>query len=196
MNLILGCGNRKGWQWPFDFSVVDSGGLKLIDLDFPDNCVRIDIDPDCHPDIIWDLNNMPWPVDSSSCDQIYAFEILEHFGSQGDAKSFFDAFKEIHRILVPGGTIYISCPHWSSQWAWGDPGHRRIVGLESIVFLNQKNYTEVGSTMMTDYRKMHWPKEYTFESVDRFIIGAPGEQTTFFSLRKPNGLEPRRGPIN
>ena len=44
-------------------------------------------------------------------------------------------------------------PAWDSVWAWGDPGHTRILSEASLVYLNQREYKlQVGKTAMTDYR--------------------------------------------
>ena len=68
---------------------------------------------------------------------------------------FFDQFTEFWRILKPSGLFFATVPHWLNIWAWGDPGHKRIINQASITFLSQKQYQEqidkVG-TPMTNYR--------------------------------------------
>ena len=43
---------------------------------------------------------------------------------------------------------------WDSPWAWGDPGHRRVIPKDALIFLNQSEYEQVGKTAMTDYRNV------------------------------------------
>ena len=87
-------------------------------------------------------------------DEIHCYECIEHFGKQGDYVSFFAFFSEIHRILKPGGSFYASVPSWDSEWAWGDPGHVRVVTPGSLLFLEQVNYGRPDNPM-TDYRDIY-----------------------------------------
>ena len=119
------------------------------------NLTTLDMYSDCNPDVLHDLNITPWPFEDNTFDEIHAYEVLEHLGRQGDYKSFFAHFSEIYRILKPGGCLFGTTPSLKSRWLWGDPGHTRYIGSDSMVFLSQKNYTaQVGKTPMTDYRNV------------------------------------------
>jgi len=122
----------------------------------PFKCLTtVDVDPVHNPDILHDLNVTPWPIESNAFDEVHAYEVLEHLGQQGDAASFFAHFSEIWRVLKPEGRLYASTPAWDSPWAWGDPGHKRLICKESLIFLIQENYEQVGKTPMTDYRHIY-----------------------------------------
>lgn len=143
--LLLGAGNRSKKEITF----VD------VPKDFQ-NLTRLDLDPDCKPDVLWNLNDLPLPFEDNTFDEIHAIDILEHTGKQGDWRFFFAQFSEFWRILKPNGYICGACPMWDSPWAWGDPGHSRIISKESFVFLDQESYSrEVGVTPMTDYRHVY-----------------------------------------
>jgi SAM-dependent methyltransferase len=142
--LLLGCGNRAKKQIKFQF-VPDTF----------QNLTRLDIDPDCKPDVLHDLNVLPLPFADNSFNEIHAVDILEHTGQQGDWRFFFAQFSEFWRILKPGGYFVGACPKWDSPWAWGDPGHSRIISKESLIFLDQEMYGQVGDTPMTDYRHIY-----------------------------------------
>lgn len=115
--------------------------------------VTLDMNPAHKPDVVWDLEKRPLPFEDNTFDTISAFEVLEHIGRQGDWRGFFEEWSEYWRILKPGGLFFGTSPHWQSPWAWGDPGHVRVVTAESFVFLCQPEYTaQVGITPMTDYR--------------------------------------------
>ena len=138
--LLLGAGNNR--------TLKMGVGLEPV----PEEIVTLDMDSATKPDILHNLDVHPWPVFSDTFDQVHAYEVLEHLGQQGDWRGFFDDFAEIYRVLKPGGYLVFSCPLPESVWAWSDPGHTRIISLESLTFLDQDSYAQVGKTPMTDYR--------------------------------------------
>lgn len=143
MELLIGAGNNREKKITFsDIPAEWSGELVTLDIDESIDC-----------DVHHDLNILPYPFSDDTFDEIHAYEVLEHTGKQGDWRFFFDQFTELHRILKPGGYLIGTCPMWDSQWAWGDPGHSRIVSDAMLTFLSQDEYEkQVGVTAMTDYR--------------------------------------------
>lgn len=120
--------------------------------------VTLDMNPDAKPDILFDLEQIErgkkLPVDDNSFDEIHAYEVLEHFGRQGDYKGFFTGFRELWRVLKPGGYLIGTCPSWNAFWAWGDPGHTRIISEGTLSYLTEELYATVGSGPATDYRRL------------------------------------------
>ena len=142
--LLIGCGRNHTKQISFD--------------DKKDwiNLTTLDLNPEHNPDIVWDLEQIPYPFEDNVFDEIHAYEVLEHCGSQGDYKFFFAQFEEFYRILKPNGKLIATVPHYTSPWAWGDPSHKRIIQIESLTFLDQMEYTEqVGKTAMSDFRYIY-----------------------------------------
>jgi len=143
MELLVGCGNRRGKNVTFE--KIPENWIELVTLD---------VDPGVNPDVVHDLENLPLPFDDNMFDEIHAYEVLEHTGQQGDWRFFFNQFYEFWRIMKPGGYMMGTCPLWDSKWAWGDPGHKRIVSPESMIFLSQEQYElQIGKGAMTDYRE-------------------------------------------
>ena len=139
--LLIGCVNdrRKKVTWPG----VPKDWTELVTLD-SDESVK--------PDVVHDLDVLPYPFEDNQFGEIHAYEVLEHCGTQGDWKFFFAQFAELYRILKPDGYLVVTVPMWDSPWAWGDPGHKRIITRGSLVFLDRNEYGQLGRTAMTDYR--------------------------------------------
>lgn len=164
--------------------------------------VTLDFNQDADPDILYDLDNLekedplfhgerngrirdtldPWgsPIDDGIFDEIHAYEVLEHFGRQGDFLGFFASFREFWRILKPHGWFIGSCPTVGSGWEWGDPGHTRVISNKTLSFLTHVPYDNMGTTMASDYRKYVDP--YWWELVHSDSTTQPGHY--YFALRK------------
>jgi len=85
-------------------------------------------------DIVHNLNNIPYPFESNSVDEIHFYHVLEHL---------YDPIKkleEIFRILKPGGILYMRVPHFSSLGAFTDITHIRPFGYGSFDCLENNNY--------------------------------------------------------
>jgi len=123
----------------------------------------LDNNPAHKPDVVHDLNVLPLPFGDATFDEIHAYEVLEHCGTQGDYKFFFAQWSDFWRILKPGGLFFGTVPLPSSPWAWGDPSHTRVLPKECLTFLSQREYErQVGVTAMSDFR---WLYKADFEAV-------------------------------
>ncbi len=88
-----------------------------------DGFVNLDSFPDCEPDLLWDLEKTPWPVEESSVEETAAHHVLEHLGQE--TRVFFDILKEIYRIMRPGGLVRVTVPHHQHPSFYSDPTHVR-----------------------------------------------------------------------
>lgn len=141
MELLIGCGAARNKK------LARPGREEWRGL------VTLDMNADHRPDHVWDLECLPLPFPDGQFDEIHAYDVLEHTGRQGEWRFFFAQFADFWRILKPGGHLFAISPHVSSPWAFGDPGHTRIMCPESLVYLCQPQYdAQVGKTPMTDYR--------------------------------------------
>lgn len=113
------------------------------------NLTTLDMSAEHKPDVVWNLDNPSLPFAANTFDEVAAYDTLEHCGAQGDWRFFFRQFDDFWRILKPGGRFMGICPKATSPWAWGDPGHTRVILPETLVFLDRTNY---GKPPMTDYR--------------------------------------------
>lgn len=147
MELLLGCGHSRQ--------------KRVYALEDPDwhGLVTLDYTPSVKPDVVANLDDYRLPFKDDTFDEIHAYEVLEHQGSQGDWRFFFNQFDEFARILKDRGMVCFSCPGADSKWLWADPGHRRFIGPDTMIFLNRDQYKQLGATTMTDYRpyfKSNW----------------------------------------
>jgi SAM-dependent methyltransferase len=85
-------------------------------------------------DVVHDLNKIPYPFKSDSVDEIHMYHVLEHLHDP------IKKIEEIHRILKPGGILYMRVPHFSSMGAFTDITHVRPFGYLSFDCLEKDNY--------------------------------------------------------
>ena len=138
--------------------------------------VTCDINADHRPDVVHNLESVPYPWPDSTFDEVHAYEVLEHLGQQGDFRAFFAQFSELWRILKPGGYLCGTSPARESPWLWGDPGHTRAIQPESFVYLDQREYQkQVGVTAITDYR-------FCYRGDFRRVIFVPDADGTFLYI--------------
>jgi predicted SAM-dependent methyltransferase len=97
LRLNLGCGQHRATGW-----------------------TGVDLFEGPAVDVIHNLDVGPWPWEAGSVAAILARHIFEHVN---DAPLF---MAECHRILTPGGKLYIETPHWKSRDAYTDPTHKRF----------------------------------------------------------------------
>lgn len=121
--------------------------------DFSGELVTLDMDADLQPDVVHDLNDLPYPFEDGEFDEIHAYECLEHCGTQGDGRFFFAQFGEFWRLLKPSGALALSVPQWDSEIALGVPDHKRVFPPCVFQFLEPRYYERVGQPGVADYRK-------------------------------------------
>jgi len=102
LKLVLGCGNR-----------TDPGAI---------NHDRIKHSPEV--DVVWNLDDLPWPWDDNQFVAVQAWAVLEHL-----KLDLMESMNELHRIVKPGGVVDVKLPYWRSEIGYDDPTHHYVVGL-------------------------------------------------------------------
>src|SRR3989344_5709565 len=69
--------------------------------------VNVDYNKNRNPDVVWDLNKIPYPFKDNEFDYVYCSHILEHL------TNLYSSLKEIIRITKVGGVIHVRVPHFS-----------------------------------------------------------------------------------
>ena len=112
-------------------------------------------------DLVWDLNVCPYPFKNNYADEIHMYHVLEHLDNS------LKTLEEIHRILKPGGTLYLRVPHFSSLYTWGDITHKRGFSLQAFDIFDDKRNPKDWSYSKVRFNIRHrqiryfytWPNE-------------------------------------
>ena len=87
--------------------------------------VNVDLSPACRPDVVCDLESVPWPWEDDSVDVVRFNHTLEHLGES--SRSFLAMMKELYRICRNDAEIEINVPHPRHDNFINDPTHVRII---------------------------------------------------------------------
>lgn len=68
--------------------------------------INIDVRREVNPDLVWNLEQLPYPFDDESIEEIIAKDVLEHFSY----RRIEPIIKEWHRILKADGKLFIQAP--------------------------------------------------------------------------------------
>jgi SAM-dependent methyltransferase len=142
--------------------------------------IGIDVSADTDADIVANLDEVPWPVDDGSFDQILMQDVLEHLEHP------LEALAELHRIGRPGARIHIRTPHFSSVLAYGDPTHRHafsVLAIKSFAEPLFAHYTDVPFRLVHVTLDFWDPLRWIF--VDRLANRYQGVYEALFAFRWP-----------
>jgi SAM-dependent methyltransferase len=134
----------EGLTDPHQFDLVPTGPGAILDIGCGSaktaGAVGLDISPDTDADIVHDLDELPYPIEDASFDQILMQDVIEH------VREPIRVFEELHRIARPGARIQLRTPHFSSILAYGDPTHRHYfstIAIRSLAEPRFAHYTDV-----------------------------------------------------
>lgn len=113
MRLNLGCGRNKLPGW-----------------------VNVDHSPACEPDLLLDLEALPWPWPDGSVDEIALHHVLEHLGAT--TAKYFGVIKELWRVCRDGALVRITVPHPRHDDFLGDPTHVRPITVDGLQLFSRK----------------------------------------------------------
>ena len=95
-----------------------------------DGFINVDQHPSTGADFVWNLEDLPWPWEDNSVEEMRLVHVLEHLGQQTD--KYLAIIQEIYRVAAPEATIFIEVPHPLHPDFLGDPTHCRPVTYESL----------------------------------------------------------------
>lgn len=140
-----------------------SGNVRKLDLgcgaNKPEGYEGADIAPLPGVDHVFDLMQFPWPFEDGTFDELRSSHQIEHIpqafytpnprypiGKNITAVAegphsislFLKFFAECWRVLKPGGTMRVHCPHGHSDRAFQDPTHVRYIVEASFDYLDHE----------------------------------------------------------
>src|ERR1700722_18034690 len=101
-----------------------------------DDAVNVDLVSATNPELVWDLNRLPWPLPSNHFREVQANDVIEHLDD------LISVMEEIHRVCAPGAVVRITVPHYSCANAFTDPTHRHYFSWFSFHYFTGENQWE------------------------------------------------------
>ncbi len=97
--------------------------------------VNVDVNKLANPDVVHDLNAVPYPFQDSEFDEVYCSHVLEHLSEP------FKVMKELNRILRNGGVLILKVPHFSRGFTNSE--HKAGFDVSFPLYFN-KGFTKSG----------------------------------------------------
>lgn len=143
--------------------------------------VNVDIVQRDGVDLVCDLNELPWPWDENSVEEIMANDALEHLYPLGKAEGQMNivaVLKEIHRCLKPDGKLVARIPTTDGPGAWQDPTHVTFWNANTLLYFATES----------PYAAPDWPRFNIFWNEERIELAAEKPITWIHVVMvKPHG---------
>lgn len=97
--------------------------------------INLDRFPDCAPDVLWNVEDVPWPFAESTVEELVAHHVMEHVGREPEV--FFGVLKEMYRVMRHGGHARITVPHPMHPSFYGDPTHVRAFTAHTFEMMDR-----------------------------------------------------------
>ena len=117
-------------------------------------------------DIVHDLNEIPWPIKTSSVQEAFCSHYVEHIPHmqpEWDRDGWWRFFDELYRVMKNGATVEIIHPYAMSARAFWDPTHTRYIHEMTWHYLNPEWREANGLD--------HYPVACDFEIVTMSMLG-------------------------
>jgi SAM-dependent methyltransferase len=94
--------------------------------------INLDSSEAVNPDVLWDLNELPYPFEDNTFDEILAYSILEHLDD------LVKVMEELHRVAKPGAILDVRVPYWDGYGFASDPTQKRMFTESTFDFFTGK----------------------------------------------------------
>ena len=120
--------------------------------------INIDILPLPNVDIVWDLEETPWPLPDECVLTATASHVLEHINPHKGV--FINVMNEIWRVLKPNGQFAFVVPHASSHGYQQDPTHCNMLNETTMHYFDpDPEGRSMGAQLYNFYRPKPWKIE-------------------------------------
>jgi SAM-dependent methyltransferase len=93
--------------------------------------IGIDRNPASRADVIVDLDRHPYPFKDSAFDGLQAVHVIEHVAD------VIRTMEEFHRLVRPGGEVFVVTPHYTDFSSFCDPTHRWHLNSFSLRYFGE-----------------------------------------------------------
>lgn len=97
--------------------------------------INIDNNPKVRPDVLHDLDNIPYPFGDNSIKEIYTSHTLEH------VDNWIGMLNEMYRVSENNAVWTIKVPHFTRGYM--SPLHKRGFSLKTFDFLKREEYMNI-----------------------------------------------------
>jgi 2-polyprenyl-3-methyl-5-hydroxy-6-metoxy-1,4-benzoquinol methylase len=143
--------------------ILDVGcGTRKIEL----NAVGIDMDPRSGADIIWNLDEFPWPLDSDAFERIHMSHLIEH------VRDVTRTMAEIYRVAAQGADVFIVTPHFSSHNSYTDPTHVRHLAARSFQYFTGEDFASFSgsrSSFSIEKLELQFGKNFVLDGLGKWL---------------------------
>ena len=115
---------------------------------YKDGYVNVDLSAGAKPDVIHDLDVVPYPFADDEFDLVEADHCLEHLSDP------FAAMREIHRITRNGGAVRIRVPHFSRGFS--HPDHKSGFDVTFPYYFRKEFRGYEGVEFHLDHMRLKW----------------------------------------
>lgn len=125
--------------------------------------VNADNFPGCSPDLLFDMEETPWPLTDNSFDYIQMKHVLEHVGA--DFATFARVMAELYRVTAPNAIVEIHVPHYRHDTWWSDPTHVRAFTPTTFTMMS-KTQNDAWMAKGANYTMLAYVLDVDFEVVE------------------------------
>lgn len=122
-------------------------------------------------DVIYDLENLPWPWEVGQWDVVVAYDVMEHLHHEVDVW-----LDECWRILKIGGKLELRLPAFDNHLSYRDPTHQRVFHPESFFYWDPSHH------LWQDFGRYYWDSGCWWEVN---YVGRDGDDLRFDLLKRP-----------